>query len=164
MLWSLFGFEMGINVARFQRWGIVLVFRAVLYMFVKYLMASDPRCLRCLMLMPSGPVEMLFVLFEIANCTCVVVSHISYVGRFLIVWPMWLLILFVLYGVTFVNCLLNAFALSMSVMAILVPKQMLLFCCVGCLCWIALLWCCTGSVDCVCDQFCQDVVSKCLFV
>ena len=41
-------------VARFQRWVIVLVFRAVLYMFVRYLMASGPRCLRCLMFMPSG--------------------------------------------------------------------------------------------------------------
>ena len=55
---------MGMIVARFQRWGIVLVFRAVLYMFVRYLMASDPRCLRCLMFMPSGPLELLFVLFE----------------------------------------------------------------------------------------------------
>ena len=59
-----------------------------------------------------------------------------------------------------VICLLKAFALSMSVMVVLVPKRMLLFCCVGCFCWIALLWCPTGSVDCVCDQFCQDVVSK----
>ena len=32
---------MGMIVAYFQRWGIVLVFRAVLYMFVRYLMASD---------------------------------------------------------------------------------------------------------------------------
>ena len=64
MLWSLFGFGMGMIVARFQRWDIVLVFRAMLYMSVRYLMASDPRCLRCLMSMPSGPVELLFVLFE----------------------------------------------------------------------------------------------------
>ena len=64
MLWSLFGFEMGMTVARFQRWGIVLVFRAVLYMFVRYLIASGLTCLRCLMSMPSGLVELLFVLFE----------------------------------------------------------------------------------------------------
>ena len=51
-------------LARFQRWGIVLVLRAVLYMFVRYLMASGPRCLRCLMCMLSNPVELLFVLFE----------------------------------------------------------------------------------------------------
>ena len=33
-------------------------------MFVRYVIASGPRCLRCLMSMPSGPVELLFVLFE----------------------------------------------------------------------------------------------------
>ena len=48
-------------------------------------MASGCRCVRCLMFMPSGPVELLFVLFEMANCTCVVVSRISLVVRFLIV-------------------------------------------------------------------------------
>ena len=64
MLWSLFGFGMGMTVARFQRWGIVLVFRAVLYMFVRYLIASGLTCLRYLMSMPSGLVELLFVLFE----------------------------------------------------------------------------------------------------
>ena len=51
-------------VARFQRWGIVLVFRAVSYMFVRYLIASDPTCLRCLVSMPSGLGELLFVLFK----------------------------------------------------------------------------------------------------
>ena len=65
--------------------------------------------LRCLMFMPSGPVELLFVLFEMANCTCVLVSHISSVGRFLIVWSMCLLVLFGLYGVMFVNCLFKSF-------------------------------------------------------
>ena len=48
-------------VARFQRWGIVLVYRAVLYMFVRYVTTSGPTCL---MSMPSGPVQLLFVLFE----------------------------------------------------------------------------------------------------
>ena len=58
ILWSLFGFGIGMIVAHFQRWGdIVLMFRAMLYMFVRYLMASGSRCLRCLMFMPSGPVE-----------------------------------------------------------------------------------------------------------
>ena len=33
-------------------------------MFVRYLIASGPTCLRCLMSMPSGLVELLFVLFE----------------------------------------------------------------------------------------------------
>ena len=30
-----------------------------------------PKCVSCLMFMPSSPVELLFVLFEIANCTFV---------------------------------------------------------------------------------------------
>ena len=91
MLWSLFGFGMGMIATCFQRWGIVLLLKAMLYMFVRHLMASGPRCLRCLMFIPSGPVE-LFMMFEMANCTCVVVSHISSVGRVLIVWSICLLI------------------------------------------------------------------------
>ena len=114
MLWSLFGFGMGMIVAHFQRWSIVLVLRVMLYMFVMYLKASVPRCLRYLMFMASGPVGLLFVLFEMANCTCVVVSRISSLGTFVIVWSMCLLILFVLYGVTFVSYLLKAVALSLS--------------------------------------------------
>ena len=39
--------------------------RAALYMFVRYLMASGSRFLRCLMFMPSGPVEFLFVPFQL---------------------------------------------------------------------------------------------------
>ena len=128
MLWSLLGFEMGMIVARFHRWGIVLVFRAVLYMLVRYLMANRPICFKCLIFMPSGPVELLLVQLEMANCTCIVVSRTSSVGSFLAVWFMCLLILFVLYGETFVNCLLKYFALSTSVMAVLVPKRMLLSC------------------------------------
>ena len=130
MLWSLFGFVMGMIVACFQGWGIVLMLRAMLYMFVRYLMASDPRCLRYPRFMLLGPGELLFVLFEISNCTFVMVNYISLVGRVLIVWSIYLLILLVLYGVTLVNCLLKAFALSMSMMAVSVPKQMLQCCCV----------------------------------
>ena len=59
------------------------------------------------------------------------VSHIFLVERFLIVWSMCLMILFVLYGVTLVDCLLEAFPLSVSVVAVLIWKQKLLFCCVG---------------------------------
>ena len=112
-------------VARFQRWGIMLVLKAMLYMFVRYLMASGPRCL---MVMPSGPVQ-LFVLFEMANCICVVVSCISLVERVLSMHSYTRrLILFGLYGVTFVNCLLEAVALYISVIAVLVLKQMFLLC------------------------------------
>ena len=58
MLWSLFGFEIKMVVTLFPRCSNVLVLRVVLYIFVKYLRASDPGCFRCLML-PSGP----FLLF-----------------------------------------------------------------------------------------------------
>ena len=49
------------------------------------------------MFMPLGPVELLFVLFEMATCTCVKIRRISSVGRFWIVWSIYVLILFVLY-------------------------------------------------------------------
>ena len=147
MLWSLFGFGMGMIVAHFHRCGIVLLLRAVLYKFVRYLIASGSGCLKCLMFMLSGPAELLFLLFEMANSTCVVRSCIFLVGWFWIVWSMCLLILFVLYGVMFMNCLLKAFALFMSMTAVLVLKQMLLFCCVGGFLLKSLLWCPTGSVD-----------------
>ena len=48
-------------VAHFQRWNIVLVLRAMLYLFVKYLKTSGPKYLRCLMFIPLGPMELLFV-------------------------------------------------------------------------------------------------------
>ena len=79
--------------------------------------------------MSSGPVELLFMLFQRTKCTCVVISRIFSVERVLTVWPICLLVLFVHCGVIFVHCWLKAFALSMSVMALLVPKRMLLFCC-----------------------------------
>ena len=97
-------------------------------------MASGPRCLRCLMFMPSGPVELLLVLFEMVNCTCVVVRSYFLGGK--------IFDCMVYVPVDFVCAIwsdvcelfLNAFALYeyVSVMAVLVPKRMLLFCCVGC--------------------------------
>ena len=69
--------------------------------------------------------------FEMANCTCVVVSRVSLIERVLIVWSRCLLILFVLYGVTFVNCLLNSLSMSVVAVLVLVPQRMLLFDCVG---------------------------------
>ena len=83
-------------VAHFPRCGIVFVLRAVLYMFVRYLMGSGLWCFRCLMFMPSGLVELLFGLFEIVYRTGVLVSNICLVERFLILLPVGLLILSVL--------------------------------------------------------------------
>ena len=131
MLLPLLGSGMGMIVAHFQRCGIVLLLRALLYMFVRYLMASGPSYLRCLMFTPLWPVELLFVLFEMASRSCVVVKSILSVVRFLIVWLKCPLLLFAVYGVMFVIFLLKAFALPMFLMAVLVSKRMLLFCCVG---------------------------------
>ena len=123
MLWSLLSFGMEMIAARFQRWDIVLVLRARLYIFVRYLMASRPRCLKCLMFMPSGPAELLFVLFEVAICTCVMISTIFLGGKCLDC----MVYVFVDFDYAIwgdvVNCLLKAFALFKSVMAVyLVPK------------------------------------------
>ena len=41
---------------------------------VRYVRPSGPMCLRCLMLMPSGPVELLFLLFRMAADISDVVS------------------------------------------------------------------------------------------
>ena len=67
MLWALFGFGMGIIVARFQRCNVVFVLRAVLCLLMRHLMVNGAKCFRCLMLMPSGPMELLFVLFEMGR-------------------------------------------------------------------------------------------------
>ena len=45
-------------------------------MFVRYCSPFLPMFLRCLMLMLSGPVELLFLLFLIAVCTFSVVMFI----------------------------------------------------------------------------------------
>ena len=130
MLWSVW-FWNGDDCGTFLKWGIVLVLNAILYMFVRYRMVSGSKCFMCLIFMSSGPVEVLFVLFEMANCTCVVVNCIYSVGRFLIVWSMCRLVSLVLCRVIFVKCLLKVFDLSMTVMAVLVSRRMILFCCVG---------------------------------
>ena len=56
--------------------GILLSLSAALYMFVRYFSPFLPMCLRCFMLMLSGPVELLFLLFLIAALTCSVVMFI----------------------------------------------------------------------------------------
>ena len=48
----------------------MLLFSDVLYMLVMYASPGGPMCLRCLMLILSGPVELLFLLCFIATWTC----------------------------------------------------------------------------------------------
>ena len=55
--------------------GMMLSLSAALYMFVRYFSLRLPMCLRCFMLMLSGPVELLFLLL-IAILTCSVVMCI----------------------------------------------------------------------------------------
>ena len=61
MLMSLLGLGIGMMLANFQTWGILLSLIAALYMFVRYCSPFLQMVLRCLMLM--GPVELLFLLF-----------------------------------------------------------------------------------------------------
>ena len=69
MLMSLLGFGTGMMLANFYTFGILLWVSAALYMFVMYFSSSLPMCLRCFMLMLSGPVELLFLLLLIAAWT-----------------------------------------------------------------------------------------------
>ena len=48
-------------------------------------------------------------------------------------------------------------------MGVLVLKQMILFCCVSGFLLNSFATIPTGSVNCVSDKFCHDVVSRCLF-
>ena len=66
---SLFGFGMGIILASFHICGMMFSLRDVLYMCVRYCMASGPRFFRCLMFTLSGPVELLFGACVIASFT-----------------------------------------------------------------------------------------------
>ena len=76
MFMSLFGFGIGKMFASFRVRGMMLLLSDVyiLYMLVRYVSPSGPRCLRCLMLTVLGPVELLCLLSFIATWTCVVVS------------------------------------------------------------------------------------------
>ena len=57
MLMSLLGLATGMMLANFHTCGILLSLSAALYMFVRYFSPSLPMCLRCFMLMLSGPLE-----------------------------------------------------------------------------------------------------------
>jgi len=70
---SLLGLRIGTILASFQMWGIVLVLRAFASNDLRYSVAIGPRCCRCLILMLSGPVELLFLVDFMACMTCSVV-------------------------------------------------------------------------------------------
>ena len=76
MLMSLLGLGIGMMLASFHTLGLLLSLSAALYMFVRYFSPFLPMCLRCFMLMLSGPFELLFLLLLIAAWTCSVVMCI----------------------------------------------------------------------------------------
>ena len=79
MFLFLLGLGIGMIFASFQRWGIVFVLIAMLKICVRYVIALGPKCLRCLMLMLSGPVELLVFACFIACLVCVsVISMIVF--------------------------------------------------------------------------------------
>ena len=69
MLMCLLGLGTGMMLSNFHTCGILLSLSAALYMFVRYFSPSLPMCLRCFMLMLSGPVELSFLLLLIAAWT-----------------------------------------------------------------------------------------------
>ena len=70
-----------------------LLFSDVLYMTMRYVSPSGPRCLRCLMLTSSGAVKLLFFICFIAAWTCVVVSVMLVVCSLSVFLSMCLLVL-----------------------------------------------------------------------
>ena len=82
-------------------------------MLVRYASPSGPMCLRCLKLTLSGPVELLFLLCFISTWTCVVVSVMLVVCSLSVFLSM---CVFVLCLIVLVNCLLNAFAIFLSIL------------------------------------------------
>ena len=89
--------------------------------------ARVPRCLRCLMLMLSGPVELLFLDCVIAFLVCVVLMSIGVVWSFRVCLSILLLSGSVLCFMTFVNCLLNCVVFCLFVIAVMLLKVMVVF-------------------------------------
>ena len=120
----LLGFGMGIILATFHMCGMVFVFSEMLNICVRRVIALGPRCFKCLMLMLSGPVELLFRDCFIACCVCSSVMgmcvdlsrdvFLSIVRWFLCVECLIML----------VNCLLKCSVFCLLVVAFLLLKVM----------------------------------------
>ena len=92
-------------------------------------MADLPRCLRCCMLMLSGPVLLLVLALEIANFTASVVSEIGVECSLCVDLIMVRLCLLLCGGVEFVNWWVNCCAISLCVMPVLLLNCIVVFCC-----------------------------------
>lgn len=84
-------------------------------------------CFRCLILILSCPVELLFLLFVIASWTCVLVSIIGVVWSLCMFLSVALFVLHVACLTVFVNCLLKALVICFGVAAVLLLNDMVLF-------------------------------------
>ena len=56
----MFGLGIGIIFANFQIWGMIFLLRDRFSIFVRQSSPLGPRCFKCLMFSPSGPVELVF--------------------------------------------------------------------------------------------------------
>ena len=101
---------------------------------MRYASPSGPMCLLCLLLTLSGPVELLFLLCFIAAWTSVVVSVMLVDCGLSVFLSMCdcLFVLCVLCLTVLVNCLLNAFSISVGEVNVLSLKVIVSFLgCVG---------------------------------
>jgi hypothetical protein len=94
-------------------------------------MAMGPRCFRCLMLMLSGPEELLLVALRMASKVCVLVMVIVVEDKDLVCLSILRLSLLVVCLTVFTNCLLKEFAFCWEVMAGLLLKEIALLGCGG---------------------------------
>ena len=93
--------RMAVILPSFQIWGILFWLRLMLYMCVRYVTAFWPKCFKRLMLMSSGPVELLFstccIVFWSEIKTCLFCCFLSFC-------LLTLLLCIVEYFVVSVNC------------------------------------------------------------
>ena len=121
---SLPGFGIGIILAIFHVWGIVLVLTERLKIAVRYVSAVFHRCL---MFMLSGAVELLFFACLMASEVCSIVIRVGVDFSLLVNLSIILYLLCAVCLMWFVNCLLKCSDFCLSVIAVLLLKVMVMF-------------------------------------
>ena len=158
----------GIIFAFFHVCGMVFVLRERLNIAVRYVSTVTPMCLRSLIFMLSGPVELLFLTCLISREVCPIVICMGVDLSLLVNLPMILYLRCVVCFTRFLNCLLKCSAFCLSVIAVLLSKVMaMLGVCGGFLCArpfkVFLIPKCV-RVRFVVPVVCQVLFPKCLFV
>ena len=118
--------EYGTILGNFHICGMMFLLRAVLNILVRNASPKGPMCFRGLILIPSGPCELLFLLSVIAFWTCVVVRVIVCPCNFFTDLSIDRLCVDVACFTMFVNCLVKQFAISLGVFAVLLLNVMVL--------------------------------------